>query len=44
MVRIGGGVLVLGFGVAGLARAAAGAQAHAGGWIDFLCVAARGSA
>jgi sulfite exporter TauE/SafE len=43
-VRIAGGALVLGFGVAGLARAAAGgALAHAP-WLDVLCIGARGAA
>jgi sulfite exporter TauE/SafE len=34
-VRVAGGLLVLGFGAAGLARAAGGIQ---GGWLDMLCL------
>ncbi|RSZ59892.1 sulfite exporter TauE/SafE family protein [Massilia atriviolacea] len=36
-VRVGAGVLVLGFGVLGLVRAAGGGQA---GWLDALCITA----
>jgi len=43
-VRVAGGALVLGFGLAGFARAAAGTHAHAPGWIDLLCVGARSAA
>jgi sulfite exporter TauE/SafE len=40
-VRMLGGALVLGFGVAGLARAAGG-TAHAVPWMDMLCLSAAG--
>jgi sulfite exporter TauE/SafE len=42
-VRVAGAALVLGFGVAGLARAAGMPLAHAP-WFDLLCLGARGGA
>jgi sulfite exporter TauE/SafE len=43
-LRIVGGMLVLGFGVAGLARAAGGAHVSGAPWLDMLCVGARSAA
>lgn len=37
-VRVGGGALVLGFGLIGLARAAVGRDVAASPWLDMLCL------